>query len=62
MSQLIGSLIISVFLGDSELSLTGRLKVRRSRGVSLPEKIAEAAGLYEGQRVRIRVEEGRIVI
>ena len=28
----------------------------------MPEKIAEAAGLYEGQRVRIRVEDGRIVI
>jgi len=44
------------------LSLTMETRVGRKRVLVIPKAIAEAVGLQEGQRVRIRAEDGRIVI
>ena len=37
-------------------------RVGRKRVVVIPKAVAEAVGLVEGQRVRIRAEDGRIII
>ncbi|NOZ89349.1 MAG: AbrB/MazE/SpoVT family DNA-binding domain-containing protein [Crenarchaeota archaeon] len=44
------------------MSLTMETRVGRKRVLVIPKAIAEAVGLQEGQRVRIRAEDGRIVI
>lgn len=44
------------------MSLAVEARVGRKRVVVIPKAIAEAVGLVEGQRIRIRVEGDRIVI
>ncbi len=44
------------------MSLTMEARVGRKRVLVIPKAIADAVGLQEGQRVRIRAEDGRIVI
>ena len=44
------------------MSLTVETRVGRKRVIVIPKAVAEAVGLVEGQRVRIRAEGDRIVI
>ena len=44
------------------MGLVVETRVGRKRVIVIPKAVAEAVGLVEGQRVRVRVEDGRIVI
>ena len=44
------------------MSLVVESRVGRKRVVVIPKAIAEAVGLVEGQRIRIKAEGGRVVI
>lgn len=44
------------------MSLVVETRVGRKRVVVIPKAVADAVGLVEGQRIRIRVEGSRIVI
>ncbi len=44
------------------MSLAIETRVGKKRVVVIPKAIAEAVGLSEGQRIRIRAEDGRVII
>jgi AbrB family looped-hinge helix DNA binding protein len=49
-------------VGCIVLGITIETRVGRKRVIVIPKAVAEAVGLVEGQRVRVRAEGDRIVI
>ena len=45
-----------------DVSISVETKIGRKRGIVIHKKIADAAGLREGQRVRMFVQGGKVVI